>query len=237
MESGKLIVFVGSDQVCSATSGSYCNCVCLFGLLCFIVYLWPRVPVKGKGTQVQRLCQAPQLSQSTLKWRITLDVIYPHPNKTKQDHWILKEINPEYSLEGLMLKLKLLYFGHLMQTADWLEKTLMLGKIEGKRRGWQRMRWLYGITDAMDMTLDKLREMVRDREAWHVAVHGATKSWTQLGDWSSSTSNDDYNTKKYIFNILPKHTFIECLLYMCWRCRNELKSLLIIWWWWRMTCT
>ena len=94
---------------------------------------------------------------------------------------ILKEINPEYSLEGLMLKLQ--YFGHLMQTADSLEKSLTLGKVEGKRRrGHQRMRWLDGITHAMDMNLGKVWEMVREREAWHAAVHGLTRSRTQLSD-------------------------------------------------------
>ena len=137
-------------------------------------------------------------------WRRLLRVLW---TARRSNQSILKEMSPKYSLEGLMLKLELQYFGHLTRRADSFEETLMLGKIEGKRRGWQRMRWLDGTTDLMHINLCKLQKLVMFREAWHYAVHGIAKSWTWLSDWTEL--------------ILPTHEHVICFhLFVFFSCSS-----------------
>ena len=143
-------------------------------------------------------------------WRRPLKVPW---TARRSNQSILREIGPEYSLEGLMLKLKLPYFGHLMWTDNSLEKSLKMGKTEGRRRrGCQRMRWLDSITDTMNMNLGKLQEMLRDKEVWRAAVHGVTKSQTQLGSWTTATTTRGSSSRVQNASTVPKPQYNGLLL-------------------------
>ena len=164
------------DSVFKSRDITLSTTVCLVKAMVFPVVMYGRESWTVKKAECWRIDAFEQWC-----WRRLLRVPW---TARRSNQSILKEINPGISMEGKMLKLKLQYSGHLMWRSDSLEETLMLGGIEGRRRGRQRVRWIDGITDLMDVSLSELRELVMDREAWRATIHGVTKSWTRLSDWT-----------------------------------------------------